>query len=138
MTLIGKFDAIAALQRTVGTASRVHALLAVLLMMVPGIAHADDTPLRTTIAAHLRAPEMAEIELFKSKAMTDPEGRAVHVVCGMVTVRRDAGNFASSGFAYVIDDDRLWMSSKSEWLKAPNEREIFPGVMRVAQYCREY
>ena len=110
----------------------VLACAAMLMLVAP--ASAEDGALRSRIASHLD-PQNAEIEIFETSDVTTRQGDRFRVTCGMVTVRRDARNFSSSGFAYVIDSDKLWMSSKPEWLKEPSERTVFPGVARVAQYC---
>jgi hypothetical protein len=49
-----------------------------------------------------------------------------------VSVRPDPNHFASSTFAYVIDDDKLWLTWKADWLKEPPQEM---GVMRVMKYC---
>ena len=59
------------------------------------------------------------------------QSRSVQVACGVVTVRKDAGNFSSRTFAYVVDDDKLWLTGMEEWLKEPQEM----GVVRVMKYC---
>ncbi|MGN6116721.1 MAG: hypothetical protein ACTHN2_14520 [Nitrobacter sp.] len=110
----------------------VLACAAMLMLVVP--ASAEDGALRTRIASHLD-PQSAEIAIFETSDVTTRQGDKIRVTCGTVTVRRDARNFSSSGFAYVIGDDRLWMSSKPEWQKDPDARTVFPGVARVAQYC---
>ena len=108
------------------------ACAATLMLVAP--ASAGDDALRARIASHLD-PQNAEIAIFETSDVTTRRGDKIRVTCGTVTVRRDARNFSSSGFAYVIGDDRLWMSSKPEWLKDPDARTVFPGVARVAQYC---
>jgi hypothetical protein len=82
------------------------------------------------VAAHLR-PANAEIKISKTRTAAE-EGRSVQVACGVVTVRKDAGNFSTRTFAYVVDDDKLWLTGVEEWLKAPPQ-EL--GVVRVMKYC---
>jgi hypothetical protein len=86
----------------------------------------DMTP---KVAAHLR-PANAEIEISKTRTASG-EGRSVQVACGVVTVRKDAGNYSTRTFAYVVDDDKLWLNGMEEWLKEPQEM----GVIRVMRYC---
>ncbi|WP_298240842.1 hypothetical protein [uncultured Bradyrhizobium sp.] len=81
------------------------------------------------IAAHLIPPN-AEIHISWTSPASDPEGRAIEVVCGEVTVRNDRG-LSTSSFAYVIDDDKLWLAWKIDWMKEPEPQ----GVRRVMRYC---
>jgi hypothetical protein len=100
---------------------------AVVLLSHTG-AFADD--FEPKIAAHL-VPTNAVLKISETRTATDPQGRPVQVVCGVVSVRPDPNHFASSTFAYVIDDDKLWLTWKTEWLKEPQEM----GVVRVMKYC---
>jgi len=90
-------------------------------------AFADD--LTPKIAAHLIPPN-PEIHISWTSPASDPEGRAIEVVCGEVTVRNPRG-FSTSTFAYVIDDDKLWLAWKIDWMKEPESQ----GVRRVMRYC---
>lgn len=90
-------------------------------------AWADD--LKPNIAAHL-VPANAEIRISRTRTASD-DGRAVQVACGVITVRRDADNFSTRTFAYVVDDDKLWLTGQEEWLKAPQRM----GVVQVMKYC---
>ncbi len=102
-------------------------LAAGVLLFVRSSALAEDvTP---KVAAHLR-PENAEIKISKTRTAPE-EGRSVQVACGVVTVRKDAGNYSTRTFAYVVDDDKLWLNGMEEWLKEPQEM----GVLRVMKYC---
>ncbi|MCS3763295.1 hypothetical protein [Bradyrhizobium centrosematis] len=87
---------------------------------------ADD--LTPKIAAHLIPPN-AEIHISWTSPASDPEGRAIEVVCGEVTVRNPRG-FSTSTFAYVVDDDKLWLAWKIDWMKEPESQ----GVRRVMRY----
>lgn len=110
------------------------ALLAIGAVLSSGFLRAADAPVQPKIAAHFLVPETAEIAISATKAATDPRGRAVQVACGLVTVRRDANNFSTSSFVYVIDDDVLWLTWKAEeWLKEPQKM----GVVQVMRYCGE-
>ena len=40
------------------------------------------------------------------------------VVCGTITVRKDAHNYSTRTYAYVVDDDKLWTGEEA-WLKEP-------------------
>ena len=60
-------------------------------------------------------------EISKTRTATTADGRSVQVVCGVVTVRKDPGNFATRTFAYVVEDDKLWLTEKEEWLKEPRK-----------------
>ena len=40
-------------------------------------------------------------------------------------------NFSNRTFAYVVDDDKLWLTGMEEWLKEPQEM----GVVQVMKYC---
>ncbi|MGT2435135.1 hypothetical protein ACU4GH_03820 [Bradyrhizobium betae] len=90
-------------------------------------AFADD--LTPKIAAHLIPPN-AEIHISWTSPASDPEGRPIEVACGEVTVRNPKG-FSTSSFAYVIDDDKLWLAWKIDWMKEPESQ----GVYRVMRYC---
>lgn len=85
--------------------------------------------LEPKIAAHLIPPK-AEIHVSWTAPASDPQGRSVDVACGEVTVRSDKG-FSTSTFAYVIDDDKLWLSWETEWMKEPEPQ----GVRSVMRYC---
>ena len=102
-------------------------LTAALLALSHGPAFADD--FQPKIAAHL-VPVNAVIEISRTRTAT-AEARSVQVVCGVVTVRKDAGNFSTRTFAYVVDDDKLWLTGMEEWLKAPQKM----GVVQVMKYC---
>ena len=102
-------------------------LAAAIMLFACSSALAEDmTP---KVAAHLR-PANAEINISRTRTAAE-EGRSVQVACGVVTVRKDAGNFSTRTFAYVIDDDELWLTGMEEWLKEPQEM----GVVRVMKYC---
>jgi hypothetical protein len=81
------------------------------------------------IAAHL-IPANAEIHVSWINPRTDPQGRKVEIVCGEVTVRRDNG-FDTTAFAYVIEDDKLFLSWKTDWMREPEPM----GVRSVMRYC---
>jgi hypothetical protein len=117
----------------IGKRNSVIALASFVALLSAGLSRADDTPIQPKIAAHFVEPEKAEIEISRTKSAINADGEPVQVACGKVTVRRDAKNWSSSGFAYVIDDDKLWLSWKSEWLKEPQNM----GVVQVLRYCRE-
>lgn len=85
--------------------------------------------LEQKVATHLIPPN-AEIHVSWTSRGTDPQGRAVDVACGEVTVRNDSG-FATSAFAYVVDDDKLWLSWQTEWMRQPEPL----GVRSVMRYC---
>lgn len=102
-------------------------LAAAVMLFACSSALAED--MTSQVAAHLR-PANAEIKISRTRTAPE-EGRSVQVVCGVVTVRKDAGNFSSRTFAYVIDDDKLWLTGMEEWLKEPQEM----GVVRVMKYC---
>lgn len=72
----------------------------------------------------------AEIHISWTSPASDPQGRSIEVVCGEVTVRNDRG-FSTSTFAYVIDDDKLWLAWKIEWMMESESQ----GVRRVMRYC---
>ena len=117
----------------IGKRNLVVALAAYAALLAHGPVRANDAPIQPKIAAHFAEPEKAEIEISRTKSATNANGEPVQVACGKVTIRRDAKNWSSSGFAYVIDDDKLWLSWKSEWLKEPQNM----GVVQVLRYCRE-
>ena len=103
-------------------------MAAILVALSYGPVFADD--FQPKIAARL-IPANAAIEISKARTATTAEGRSVQVVCGVVTVRKDPGNFATRTFAYVVDDDKLWLTEKEEWLKEPQKM----GVVQVMKYC---
>jgi hypothetical protein len=117
----------------IGKRSSGVALAVLVTLLPPAPSLAEDAPIQPKIAAHFVEPDKAEIEISRTKSATNADGQPVQVACGKVTVRRDAKNWSSSGFAYVIDDDKLWLSWKSEWLKEPQNM----GVVQVLRYCRE-
>lgn len=102
-------------------------LAAILVAFVGSSAFAED--MKPNIAVHL-LPANAEIQISRTRtAATD--GRSVQVVCGVVTVRKDPGNFSSRTFAYIVDDDMLWLTGEEAWLKRPQVM----GVVQVMKYC---
>ncbi|UPK25302.1 hypothetical protein [Bradyrhizobium sp. 195] len=102
-------------------------LAAALAAFVGAPALADD--LTAKIAYHLIPPN-AEIHISWTSPASDPQGRSIEVACGEVTVRNDRG-FSTSTFAYAVDDDKLWLAWKIEWMKEPESL----GVRRVMRYC---
>ncbi|MEO8318015.1 MAG: hypothetical protein ABJA75_09165 [Bradyrhizobium sp.] len=99
---------------------------AVLLLACSSALAEDMTP---KVAAHL-LPANAEIKISRTRTALE-EGRSVQVACGVITVRKDAGNYSTRTFAYVVDDDQLWLNGMEEWLKEPQQM----GVVRVMKYC---
>ena len=104
-------------------------LTAAVVLLSHHSAFAED--FQPKIAAHL-VPTNAVLKISETRTATNAQGRSVQVVCGIVSVRPDPNHFASSAFAYVIDDDKLWLSWKAEWLKEPPQEM---GVVRVMRYC---
>lgn len=102
-------------------------LAAALIVCIGAPAPAGDV--EPKIAAHL-IPANAEIHVSWTNPRLDGEGRKVDVVCGEVTVRR-ANGFDTTAFAYVIDDDKLFLSWKIDWMKEPAPM----GVRSVMRYC---
>lgn len=107
--------------------SSVTCLAAALMICIGAPAPAGDV--EPKIAAQL-IPENAEIHVSWTNPGTDWEGRKVDVVCGEVTVRR-ANGFDTTAFAYVIDNDKLFLSWKIDWMKEP----VPMGVRSVMRYC---
>ena len=112
-------------------------LTAILVALSHSSAFADD--FQPKIAAHL-VPTNAVIEISKTRTAVTAEGRSVQVVCGVVTVRKDPGNWATRTFAYVVDDDKLWLTGMEEWLKEPQKDDWVKepqktGVVQVMRYC---
>ena len=104
-------------------------LTAAVVLLSHHSAFAED--FQPKIAAHL-VPTNAVLKISETRTATNAQGRSVQVVCGIVSARPDPNHFASSAFAYVIDDDKLWLSWKAEWLKEPPQEM---GVVRVMRYC---
>ena len=102
-------------------------LAAIIAAFIGAPALADD--LTPKIAAHLIPPN-AEIHISWTSPANDPDGRTIEVACGEITVRTDTG-FSTTSFAYVMDDDKLWQTSKIEWMKEPE----LQGVRSVMRYC---
>jgi hypothetical protein len=102
-------------------------LAAVLIACIGTPAPAGDV--EPKIAAHLIPPN-AEIHVSWTNPRTDPQGRKVEIVCGEVTVRR-ANGFDTTAFAYVVDDDKLFLSWKTDWMREPEPM----GVRSVMRYC---
>jgi hypothetical protein len=100
---------------------------AALVAFICAPASADD--LTPKIAAHL-VPPNAEIHISWTSPGSDPQGRAIEVACGEVTVRNPRG-FDTSTFAYVIGDDKLWVAWEIEWTKEPDPQ----GYRSVIKYC---
>jgi hypothetical protein len=67
----------------------------------------------------------AEIEIAETRTDKGPS-----VVCGTIIVRKDAHNYATRTFAYVVDDDKLWTGEEA-WLKEPQQM----GIIQVMKYC---
>jgi hypothetical protein len=101
--------------------------LAALAALICAPASADD--LTPKIAAHL-VPPNAQIHISWTSPAYDPQGRAIEVACGEVTVRNPRG-FDTSTFAYVIGDDKLWVAWEIEWMKEPDPQ----GYRSVMKYC---
>jgi hypothetical protein len=102
-------------------------LAATLVLCTCSSALAED--MERKITAHL-LPTNAEIRISRTRTVP-VEGRSVQVACGVITVRKDPGNFSSRTFAYVVDDGKLWLTGMEEWLKEPQKM----GVVQVMKFC---
>ena len=96
------------------------AAVAALPIWSPAFAE-DLTP---KIAAHLRSTT-PEIKIDKTRS---DNGKSI--VCGTITLRKDAHNYSTRTFAYVVDDDRLW-TAEDTWPKEPQKM----GIIQVMKYC---
>ena len=81
------------------------------------------------IATHL-IPDNAEIEISTMRTASD-QGRTLNIACGVITVRKDAHNYSTRTYAYIVDDDKLWLNGQEAWLKEPQRM----GVVQVMKYC---
>ena len=97
-------------------------LVAGIALLACSSAFAGD--MKPKIAAHLRS-ENPEIEIDQTR-----EDKGLSVVCGTITIRKDANNFSTRTFAYVVDEDKLWTGEEA-WLKEPQKM----GIIQVMKYC---
>jgi hypothetical protein len=100
--------------------------LIALLALACSPALADD--MKPKIAAQL-LPENAAIEISATRTASE-QGRSMQVICGIVSNRWNPNYWSSSSFAYVVDDDRLWVT-QSEFMKQPEKM----AVLKVMKYC---